>query len=70
MNGSRYACSAALAYRVALEDTDPFRDCYQWPAAPRLADADFAEWQRVFAGGVAGNRAGARRLRRRAGAPG
>lgn len=35
--------------RVALEDTDPYRDCHQWPAAPRLTDADFAEWQRRFA---------------------
>lgn len=35
-------------YCVALEDTDPFRDCYEWPAAPRLAAADFAAWQRVF----------------------
>jgi uncharacterized protein len=35
--------------RVALEDTDPYRDCHQWPAAPRLTDAEFAEWQRSFA---------------------
>ena len=35
-------------YCVALEDTDPFRDCYEWPAAPRLSATDFAAWQRVF----------------------
>ncbi|MDN3359123.1 FxsB family cyclophane-forming radical SAM/SPASM peptide maturase [Actinomadura sp. DC4] len=34
---------------VALEDTDPFRDCHQWPAAPRLGDEEFERWQRTFA---------------------
>jgi uncharacterized protein len=34
---------------VALEDTDPYRDCHQWPAAPRLADPEVARWQRSFA---------------------
>ena len=33
---------------VALEDTDPYRDCHQWRAAPRLTDAEFAQWQRQF----------------------
>ena len=33
---------------VALEDTDPYRDCHQWPAAPRLTDAEVAGWQRAF----------------------
>jgi len=33
---------------VALDDTDPYRDCHQWPAAPRLADTEFARWQRCF----------------------
>ena len=33
---------------VALEDTDPYRDCHQWRAAPRLADSEFARWQRCF----------------------
>ena len=32
-------------YRMALEDTDPFRDCYQRSAATRLTDAEFARWQ-------------------------
>ena len=33
---------------VALEDTDPYRDCHQWRAAPRLTDTEFAQWQRQF----------------------
>lgn len=33
---------------LALEDTDPYRDCYQWPAAPRLTDPDIARWQQQF----------------------
>lgn len=33
---------------VAVEDTDPYRDCHQWPAAPRLADDEFARWQQFF----------------------
>jgi uncharacterized protein len=37
-------------YRVALEDTDPYRDCHQWPAAPRLTDAEVAHWQHEFQG--------------------
>jgi uncharacterized protein len=39
----------APGIRVALEDTDPYRDCHQWPASPRLTDEEFAEWQRGFA---------------------
>jgi len=38
----------APGLRVALEDTDPYRDCHQWPAAPRLTDSEFAQWQRQF----------------------
>ena len=33
---------------VALEDTDPYRDCHQWQAARRLTDAEFTDWQRRF----------------------
>jgi uncharacterized protein len=33
---------------VALEDTDPYRDCHQWPASPRLTGAQFAGWQLQF----------------------
>jgi uncharacterized protein len=39
----------APGIRVALEDTDPYRDCHQWPAAPRLTNEEFADWQRGFA---------------------
>ena len=35
-------------FRVALEDTDPFRDCYHRPAATRLTEAEFARWQQDF----------------------
>jgi uncharacterized protein len=38
----------APGIRVALEDTDPYRDCHQWPAAPRLTDEEFVQWQRAF----------------------
>ena len=34
---------------VALEDTDPYRDCHQWPAATRLTEAEAAQWQHGFA---------------------
>jgi uncharacterized protein len=33
---------------VAVEDTDPYRDCHQWRAAPRLTGTEFAQWQRCF----------------------
>jgi uncharacterized protein len=33
---------------VALEDTDPYRDCHQWPAAPRLTAAEHGQWQHQF----------------------
>ena len=36
----------AAGLRVALEDTDPNRDCYPWRAAPRVTDADVTRWQR------------------------
>jgi uncharacterized protein len=38
----------APGIRIALEDTDPYRDCHHWPAAPRLTDAEFGRWQRQF----------------------
>ena len=34
---------------VALEDTDPYRDAHQWPAADRLSAAEADRWQRQFA---------------------
>jgi uncharacterized protein len=33
---------------VTLEDTDPYRDCHQWAAAPRLTGPELADWQRGF----------------------
>jgi uncharacterized protein len=33
---------------VRLEDTDPYRDCHQWPAAPRLSEASVAAWREQF----------------------
>lgn len=35
-------------FRVALEDTDPYRDCHPGRTAPRLTDAEAAQWQREF----------------------
>lgn len=34
---------------VSLEDTDPYRDCHQWPVASRLSAAEADRWQRRFA---------------------
>ncbi len=34
--------------KVALEDTDPYRDCHQWPAASRLSAEQVTAWQRVY----------------------
>jgi uncharacterized protein len=33
---------------VALEDVDPYRDCHQWQAVPRLSDAEFGRWDQLF----------------------
>jgi uncharacterized protein len=38
----------APSLEIALEDTDPYRDCHPWMAAPRLTDAEFAHWQTLF----------------------
>jgi uncharacterized protein len=34
---------------VTLEDTDPYRDSHQWPAASRLDPAEASRWQEQFA---------------------
>jgi uncharacterized protein len=34
---------------VRIEDTDPYRDCHQWPVAPRLTAAQAIAWQAQFA---------------------
>ena len=33
---------------MRLEDTDPYRDCHQWPVTPRLTAAEAAAWQAQF----------------------
>ncbi|WUH97176.1 FxsB family radical SAM/SPASM domain protein [Spirillospora sp. NBC_00431] len=38
----------AGCFTVALDDLDPFRDCHDHPAAPRLDEAGFARWQSSF----------------------
>jgi uncharacterized protein len=38
----------ARDFTVRLEDTDPYRDCHQWPAAARLTTAEVAAWQAQF----------------------
>ena len=40
---------SAAGISVALEDTDPYRDCHRWPAATRLTEAEAAQWQQRFA---------------------
>ncbi len=40
---------SAAGLRVALEDTDPFRDVHHWAVAPRLSDAEIGRWQSTFA---------------------
>ena len=35
-------------FAVRLEDTDPYRDCHQWPVAARLTDGEAAAWQAQF----------------------
>ena len=38
----------AGSLRVALDDTDLYRGCGQWPVAPRLPDAEAGAWEREF----------------------
>jgi uncharacterized protein len=35
-------------FTVRLEDTDPFRDCYEWRPAGRLTTAEATAWQAQF----------------------
>jgi uncharacterized protein len=41
----------APGFGLALEDTDPYRDCHRGPPAARLTDTEMAYWQRCFAAG-------------------
>jgi uncharacterized protein len=38
----------AGGFAVRLEDTDPYRDCHQWPVAGRLTAQEWAAWQGQF----------------------
>ena len=38
----------AGGFAVRLEDTDPYRDCHQWPVAGRLTADEAAGWQAQF----------------------
>jgi uncharacterized protein len=38
----------APGWCLSLEDTDPYRAGPQWPAAPRLSEAEIAGWQHDF----------------------
>ncbi len=40
---------SAPGLSVALEDTDPFRDCYGRPAVPRLGEEMVTRWETQFA---------------------
>lgn len=39
----------AEGVRVALEDSDPYRDCHVWRPTPRLSEKEFGRWQELFA---------------------
>jgi uncharacterized protein len=39
---------AAGKTMVALEDTDPYRNCHQWTAASRLSDEEVRCWQHLY----------------------
>lgn len=39
---------SASGKTVVLDDLDPFRDCYGWPAASRLGNKEFDAWQQAF----------------------
>jgi uncharacterized protein len=38
----------AGGFSAVLDDTDPYRDCGSWSAAPRLTAVEAARWQRDF----------------------
>jgi uncharacterized protein len=35
-------------FAMRIEDTDPYRDCHQWPVTPRLTAEEAAAWQAQF----------------------
>ena len=38
----------APGWQLALEDTDPYRDCHSWPTAGRLGRDETARWRSAF----------------------
>jgi uncharacterized protein len=38
----------APCLQVTVDDVDPYRDCYQSQAAPRLTETDFTRWEGLF----------------------
>jgi len=40
---------SAPGISLPLDDIDPYRDCHEWPVAPRLSDTEFARWDHTFA---------------------
>jgi uncharacterized protein len=32
---------------IPIEDTDPYRDCHEWPVAPRLTGTEVESWQEL-----------------------
>ncbi|MBS2963240.1 FxsB family radical SAM/SPASM domain protein [Actinocrinis puniceicyclus] len=38
----------AGSWSLAVQDTDPYRDCHQWPAAGRLSDDEARHWEQCL----------------------
>jgi uncharacterized protein len=38
----------AAGSAVRLEDTDPYRDCHQWPPAQRVPEAEMGQWHLLY----------------------
>lgn len=43
-----HVAAGGVPLALAVEDLDPYRDLFQWPLAPRLADEGVAEFQRLL----------------------
>lgn len=54
LDGRETACrpvrtlTSETGYEILLEDSDPYRDCHQWPVAPPLTDEQASAWQTAF----------------------
>lgn len=40
--------SGTGVFSCALDDVDLYRDCFQWPAAPRQDEVDIKPWRKLF----------------------